>query len=209
MKRILERMALLLALLLALIVWGKPTMSGAEETTAKSKLSEESVIKLQDGGTLGKTRITSAAFFEEDQYALSDLTEEAKRIIQEFTERILSAKADYAERYAGLSIVLTITTTCYAEPRLSTRRAETINAYLRQLLSEHDQADLKLTIKYTIGKGPEEISEKMQGATETDSDAHKELSPRTYDISAELKIKERGPRVSHPSEIILYEVIEE
>jgi hypothetical protein len=198
MKHIFEIVLLLLILMLPLMFWGESIISNAEEITAQSKPSEETTEKLPDGGILGKTRITSAAFFEKDQYALSDLTEEGKKLLQEFTKKILVAKTDYAERYAGLSIVLTITTTCYEKPPLATLRAKTINEYFRQLLSEHDRVDLKLKIKYKIGESPKETSEEKQRASETD-----------YDISAELRVKERGPRVSHPTEIILYEVIEE
>jgi hypothetical protein len=209
MKHIFEIMLLLLLCISTFMLWGEPIIStNVEAVIAQSKSSEETTETLPEGGTLGKTRITSVAFFEQDQYALSDLSEEGKNILQEFTKKALVAETDYAEQYVGLSIVMTITTTCYNEPPLSTLRAETINAYLKQLLSEYDQADLKLTIKYKVGENAEPTSEEQKASGEG-SDAQSELSPHTYSIAAELKVKERGPRVSHPTDIILYEVIEE
>ena len=96
----------------------------------------------------------------------------------------------------------------FLNQRLSEFRAETITAYLRQLLSEHDRKDRTLRIRYRPeGKGEDRSEEQI--ALERDSSDEKYLKPQTDSISAELKIKERGPRVSHPSDIILYEVIEE
>jgi hypothetical protein len=199
----------ILILLLIVPVTGMTASETQEEVPAKNTVPENTTLKLPEGGNLNKTRIESGAFFEKDKYALSDLTEGGKKLLQEFTKKVLVAKTDYAERYAGLSIVLTITTTCYDEPPLSTLRAKTINAYLRQGLLDHDRADRKLKIRYKVVERPEENSEETQGASETDLDTPGDLPPTTYDISAELKIKERGPRVSHPTDIILYEVMEE
>ena len=199
----------ILILLLIVPVTGLIASEAQEEAPARNTSLESTTVKLPEGGNLNKTRIESGAFFEKDKYALSDLTEEGKKLLQEFTKKVLVAKTDYAERYAGLSIVLTINTTCYDEPPLSTLRAKTINAYLRQVLSDHDRADLKLKIRYKVEERPEKNSEETQGVSETAIDTPGDLPPPTYDISAELKIKERGPRVSHPTDIILYEVIEE
>jgi hypothetical protein len=76
------------------------------------------------------------------------------------------------------------------------------------LLAEYDRKDIKFKIKYrAAGKGEKKPEEET--ASEIHADFQSDLRPRTYSISAELKIRERGPQVSHPTDIILFEVIEE
>ncbi len=154
----------------------------------------------------GVSAIRAEKFFTENRFALDSLSEEGQGILQHVADELLVAKADFAKRTAGLSIVMTITTQCYDEPEMSTRCAETINEYLEQLLAEDDKNDISVKITYLGATSPED----RPVSSDSGSHSESEFPPpnRLYEISAELKIKERGPRVSHPTDTILYEIVE-
>lgn len=90
---------------------------------------------------------------------------------------------------------------------LSALRAETLSAVLRELLTPHDRADPFLKIRYRPEGQGETLPPHSETSPRSDTEAS-QVAPH-YIFGVEFAFKERGPRVSRPTDTILYEIIEE
>lgn len=211
--------ALLMPLLLSSLLY----VSNAQNAPVPEESAE---------GHVTNTRVTTAAWFEPERYTLADLSPAGQQALQQFAEALLSGKAVFANQSPGLEVEATVSILCSSrqpafqrpsalldelnakqiqlpanDPErrqalnlyLSSLRAETLSAMLRELLTPHDRADPFLKIKYRP---------KGQGETPLSETASASNSP-AYVLSVEFAFKERGPRVSRPTETILYEIIED
>lgn len=236
MKRIRHVSILRLPVVVLILIgfWETPgTASGSPETSAPTKVVSQTIEELSDGGTLKKASVVTAPFFGENAYTLDDLSDAGKQVVRDFADHVRTAHEKYAEKFPGLATTVTISMIAYSRQEafgedfsllheisadgnvqiptqdperrqflnycLSAFRSRTLGEYLQQALADYDQEHPLLKIRYII---------EGEGEQQPDDQADSK-SAQQYAFSAEIKVRVRGPRVTHPTDIILYEVQEE
>lgn len=207
--------------------------SDSHNASAPKTIVSQTIEELADGGTLNKAKILAAPFFTENMYAPDDLSDAGKQILQDFADHVRTAHGKYAKQFPGLLTTITISVAAYSKQEafeedfsllheisvdgnvqiptqdperrqflnycLSAFRSRTLGERLQQALVDYDQQHPLLKIQYIIeGKGEQQSDEQADSK-----------SVQQYAFSAEIKVRVRGPRVTHPTDIILYEVQEE